>query len=164
MRACRERAAPRSAVPCSRCPTAGAGILRLRSGSFVNLFVYLFRRGLGHVGIGGFHCLDGDQRHFAKGAYQVEVAPGTEEERFAAVADGFGVVLVSALLNVVQDFVALVDDFVVLSSIGAGAARWSSVFEVVPQRRPRCCRRRQRHCLLRVLAAHHGTIKQEYRQ
>lgn len=77
---------------------------------FVNLFVYLFRRGLGHVGIGGFHYLDGDQRHFAKGAYQVEVAPGTEEERFAAVADGFGVVLVSALLNVVQDFVALVDD------------------------------------------------------
>ena len=99
---------------------------------FVNLFVYLFRRGLGHVGIGGFHYLDGDQRHFAKGAYQVEVAPGTEEERFAAVADGFGVVLVSALLNVVQDFVALVDDFVVLSPIGTQRAVGGSVFEVVP--------------------------------
>ena len=41
------------------------------------------------------------------------------------------ILLVSALLNVVQDFVALVDDFVVLSPIGTQRAVGGSVMQIL---------------------------------
>ena len=84
---------------------------------FVNLFVYLLGSGFGDVGIGGFHYFDGHQRHFTKGTYQVEVAVSTEEEGFTTVADGFGVVLMVAVGDVVQNLITLVDDFEVLTPV-----------------------------------------------
>ena len=84
---------------------------------FVNLFVYLLSSGFRYIGIGGFHYFDSHQGDFAKGTYQVEVAISAEEEGFTTVADGFGVVLMVAVGDVVQNLITLVDDFVVLTPV-----------------------------------------------
>ncbi len=97
----------------------------------VNLFVYLLSSGFGDIGIGSLDYFNGYQGNFTEGTHQVEVTVSTEEEGFALGTDIFGIVLVFALLYIVQDFIALVDDFIVLAPVCAQRTVGSSILEVI---------------------------------
>ena len=76
-----------------------------------------------------FECY---QRHFSPGTYKVEVAVGAEEQGFAFGTYVLQIILVSAVFQVVEDFVALVDDFIVLSPIGTERTVGGCILEIVP--------------------------------
>ena len=99
---------------------------------FVYLLVYLVRSGFGHVGVGCLFHFEGYQRHFSPGAYKVEVTIGAEKQGFAFGTYILQIIFVSAVLQVVEDFVALVDDFIILSPIGAQRAVGGCVLEIIP--------------------------------
>ena len=112
--------------PCQRQAFLGLGQV------FVYLFVYLVGSGLGHIGIGCFFHFKSHQRHFSPSAHKVEVAIGAEEQGFSFGTHIFRIVFVFAVFQIVQYFVALVDDFIVLPPVGAERTVGSCVLEVVP--------------------------------
>ena len=113
------------AVPSQRQTIFGCGQV------LVNLFVYLLGSGFRYIGIGCFHYFDGHQGDFAKSTYQVEVAISTEKQSFTFGTDILSIVFVCAILDVIQNFITLVDDFIVLIPVCTQGTVGSGVFEVI---------------------------------